>query len=122
MIDISLDQLLARQRLPEDRLRLRLSDNEIDDETEVSLKLVGAVNWWKGLELKNDGDQQVAFIEASGRSGTGGPLDYPFDAIEGGWIILWKAKFAGIHTPMYRLAVDDRMLGQKLNFRWTADA
>lgn len=121
-IDITWEALQQGSRLDEDKVKLRLADNEVDDEVEFSLQLVGAVNWWKGLEIKNSGDQQVGFVQASGSRGSGGPMDYEYDAVEGGTIVLWKAKFAGIHTPMYAVRVDDRILGKKLVFRWTADS
>ncbi|MET7479625.1 hypothetical protein ABZT17_35410 [Streptomyces sp. NPDC005648] len=119
-IHVDWSQLEKAERLREDQIRLRLSESDDPEITEFRLSLLGAVNWWKGIEIKNSGGQLVAFVEATGPQL--GLTEVEWDSIEGGSIVLWKAKAFGIHTPMYELDVDDHLKGRRLAFRWVADS
>ncbi|MEE1834918.1 hypothetical protein [Streptomyces sp. SP17KL33] len=111
--------LEAGKRLPDDQIRLRITDFDEEDITLFRLSLLGAVNWWKGIEIKNSGGQLVSFVEATGPQV--GTTEVVWDAIQGGTIVLWKAGVFGIHTPMYHVDVPDHVKGKRLSFRWVAD-
>ncbi|MFD7341262.1 hypothetical protein ACFV98_35565 [Streptomyces violascens] len=119
-IHIEWGQLENAQRLQEDQLKLRISEFTDPEFTEFQLSLLGAVNWWKGIEVKNSGGQIVDFVDATGPQQ--GLTEVPWDSILGGSVVLWKAKAFGIHTPMYDLSISHRLKGKCLSFRWVADA
>ncbi|GAA1016262.1 hypothetical protein Aple_020830 [Acrocarpospora pleiomorpha] len=119
-VHIDWKQLENSERLPAgDQITLKISDYDEDDVTQFRLRAGGAVNWWKGIEIKNSGGQVVAWCESTAPQI--GVAEIEWDDIEGGKIILWKAGVFGIHTPYYDLDVDDHIKEKKLVFRWTAD-
>ncbi|SFR22139.1 hypothetical protein SAMN04488564_10674 [Lentzea waywayandensis] len=118
-IHIDWSDLEKGNRLREDTVTLKVTDYDEDDITQFRLRLTGAVNWWKGIEIKNASGQVVTFTEATGPQI--GVSEVEWDAIVGGKIVLWKAKVFGVHTPMYDLDIDEHIMGKKLAFRWSAD-
>ncbi|TCJ40732.1 hypothetical protein [Parafrankia sp. BMG5.11] len=119
MPDISWQDLVDGKPLQQDRIKLSIADNDDPDVIYVRLSLLGAVNWWKGLELKNSNDQRVGDVEAEGAQI--GLAEFEWDAVDQGSIVLWKAKTFGARTPIYRVQIPPEAQGKRLSFRWAAD-
>ncbi|MBF8186646.1 hypothetical protein ITP53_13010 [Nonomuraea sp. K274] len=87
--------------------------------TEVRVSTAPHGLWWKGIEVTDDGDRQICFVES------GGETHASFDSRSvrtGGNIVLWKAKMFGVHTPMYVLPTGDLSADAKcFTFHWAAD-
>jgi hypothetical protein len=80
--------------------------------------------WWKGLSIYNSQGVRIANLESErGRyvSRTHG-LTFPVSSLQGGLIVLSKAKFLGIHTGMYEIPIDNDLTsienGISLVFNW----
>ena len=102
---------------------ITVSFEDIDPNTsEFILELAPHKTWWKGLQLLDNTDGQMDFIEVQDQTKLAGPITVPSGDIEvGGHVVLWKAKIFGIHTPMYLLAGLERVKGKRDTFRWVAD-
>ncbi|SEG93465.1 hypothetical protein SAMN05444920_108127 [Nonomuraea solani] len=87
--------------------------------TEVRVSMAPHGLWWKGVQVTDDGDRQICFVE------TNGDMHATFESRSvqtGGTIVLWKAKMFGIHTPMYVLPTGDLSPdGKCFTFHWAAD-
>lgn len=92
--------------------------------TEFGMELAPHKTWWKGTQVLDNTDGQIAFLEV--QDANKGPSWQAIDNRDievGGKIILWKAKMFGVHTPMYALAglEDERVRGKRILLRWSAD-
>jgi hypothetical protein len=87
--------------------------------TEIRISMAPHGLWWKGIQVTDDSDRQICFVE------TEGEMYASFDSRSvqtGGAIVLWKAKMFGIHTPMYVIPTGDLSPDAKcFNFHWAAD-
>jgi hypothetical protein len=102
---------------------LRVTYEDLGDPGQVELWLVRAphINWWKGLQLLDNTDGQIGFLEGQDSEPDAGPLNtQTVDIATGGKIVLWKAKAFGIHTPMYILQGMEHLAGKRARFRWSA--
>jgi hypothetical protein len=90
----------------------RLQDNDVvsvqyqdlgdANRFEVQLMLARHKTWWKGLQVLDNTEGQVDFLEVQDDNRDSGNHSITSDDVEvGGRLVLWKAKFAGVHTPMY---------------------
>ncbi len=122
MIIIDWGDLLVNRRLQDnDVVTATLSPNGTDD-TQISLNLARPLTWWKGIQVLNNSDAQMAFVECQGLNGQAGPAVIPSGDLDvGAKLVLWKAKIFGIHTPMYIIAGLEALRGQNVNLRWQAD-
>lgn len=88
----------------------------------LTLQLQAPLTWWKGLSLFSpsrgdflmltvDGNRRMAQARVMPAQLQGGPI----------FIRLHKAKFLGVHTPMYRLSRPDRLIGTDTRFTWISD-
>ncbi|MFD1536524.1 hypothetical protein [Nonomuraea guangzhouensis] len=86
--------------------------------TEVRVSTAPHGLWWKGVQVTDDTDRQICFVE------TGGADQAGFDSRSvqtGGSIVLWKAKMFGVHTPMYVIPTGDLSPDAKcFTFHWAA--
>ncbi|MGH3909725.1 MAG: hypothetical protein ACRDRM_02745 [Pseudonocardiaceae bacterium] len=90
--------------------------------TEFELVLAPHKKWWKGLQILDNTDGQIAFLEVQDNNKTAGPISVPSGDIQvGGKVVLWKAKTFGIHTAMYILSDLEVKAGKRVSFRWIAD-
>lgn len=92
--------------------------------TEFGIELAQHKTWWKGLQVLDNTDGQMAFLEV--QDGKKGPVWFVADNRDievGGKVCLWKAKMFGVHTPMYVLAglEEVRVKGRRILLRWSAD-
>jgi hypothetical protein len=87
--------------------------------TEVRISLAPHGLWWKGIQVTDDSDRQIAFIESDGET----YASFDSRSVQtGGSIVLWKAKAFGVHTPMYVIPTGDLTPdGKCFNFHWAAD-
>jgi len=89
---------------------------------EFVLELAPHKTWWKGVQLLDNTDGQIGFLEVENGTNMAGPLGVSIRDINvGGHIVLWKAKAFGIHTPMYLLTDLEHVNGKRVTFRWSAD-
>ena len=102
---------------------ITVSYQDIDPNTSgFMLELAPHKNWKKGLELLDNTNGQMGFIEVIDQTKSAGPITVPSQDIEvGGHIVLSKAKMFGILTPMYVLADLEHAKGKQVTFRWVAD-
>jgi hypothetical protein len=122
MLPIDWSDLEISERL-NDRDVITVRYEDIDPNTsEFVIELARHKNWWKGIQLLDNTDGQMGFIEVENGTKSAGPLAVPSSDIKtGGRIILWKAKTFGVHTPMYVLANIEHVKGKRVTFRWVAD-
>jgi predicted thioesterase len=86
------------------------------------LELAQHKTWWKGVQVLDNTDAQIGFLEVSDSNKLSKPLEVnAVDIGVGGHIVLWKAKTFGVHTPMYVIADLERVKGKKVTFHWSAD-
>ncbi|MGW0810585.1 hypothetical protein [Nonomuraea sp. NPDC002799] len=87
--------------------------------TEVRISTAPHGLWWKGVQVTDESERQVCFVE------TDGDVHARFDSRsvrDGGHIVLWKAKMFGAHIPMYVIPVGDLSPdGKCFTFHWAAD-
>jgi hypothetical protein len=97
--------------------------NDVDpNTTEFVVQLAGHLDWWKGVQVLDNTDRQVGFVETQGFGTSSDLLAIPVIDIEvGGKLILWKAKRFGVHTPMYIIADLEHVKGKRITFHWSAD-
>lgn len=88
----------------------------------VRIELGPGIRWWKQVELTDIDRRRLAQAEAQDDTtsdechANAVPARNPAR-----WMVLWKAKTAGVHTPMYDLTDLDRMAGKYVLLRWTRD-
>lgn len=123
MIFIDWNDLEVSKRLNDGDV-INVSKEDLGDPSvsQFVLQLSPHKDWWKGLQLLDNTDAQIAFIEvqAPQREASTDPISQN-DIAVGGKLVLWKAKTFGIHTPMYILADLERVAGQKVTLQWNAD-
>jgi hypothetical protein len=120
---------LDGRRLPDgDRIESAISapDYPEDDPRRVSvvvrLELGPGLDWWKMVELTTFNRTRMASAEVDGRNpGTECVAQIWPPANGARWLTLWKAKVAGVHTPMYDLTDIGFLKGKVLNLRWIKD-
>lgn len=102
---------------------ITLTYEDIDaTNSEFLLELPPHKAWWKGVQLLDNTDGQMGFLEVQDGNKLAGPLVVLSSDIEvGGHLVLWKAKAFGVHTPMYVLADLEHVNGKRVKFRWVAD-
>jgi len=87
--------------------------------TEIRISRAPHGLWWKGIEVTDDSDRQICFVESEGQEHA------MFDSRSvqtGGNIVLWKAKAFGVHTPMYVMPMGDLSADATcFTFHWAAD-
>lgn len=122
MIIIDWGDLLVNRRLQDNDVVTALLQPNNAGVTRISLYLARPLTWWKGIQVLNNTDAEIAFIQCQGRDGTAGPVEIPSGDLDvGAKMVLWKAKIFGIHTPMYVIAGLEQLAGQDLQLRWQAD-
>lgn len=90
--------------------------------TEFILEQADHKTWWKGVQLLDNTDSQIGFVEVQNGTKSAGPIRVQSGDIEvGGHLVLWKGKLFGVHTPMYLLADMEHVKGKRVTFRWVAD-
>ena len=90
--------------------------------TDFQLNLAPHKTWWKGLQVLDNTNGQIGFLEVQDGNKASQVLSVPSADIQtGGKLVLWKAKMFGVHTPMYVLADLEAKSGKKVVFRWSAD-
>lgn len=111
----------------------RLQDNDVVTATftdianpnaiEFVLEMAPQRDFWKGLEVLDNGDARIGMLEVAGKkSKPVGPLVVPAIDVEvGGHLVLWKGKIFNIHTPMYILSDLEQAKGKRVTFRWSSD-
>ena len=86
--------------------------------TEIRVSTAPHGLWWKGVQVTDDSDRQICFVETGGADYAG------FDSRSvqaGGCVVLWKAKMFGVHTPMYVIPTGDLSPDAKcFTFHWAA--
>jgi hypothetical protein len=91
--------------------------------TEVRVSTAPHGLWWKGVQVSDDSDRQICFVETGG-AGALAADHAGFDSRSvqtGGCIVLWKAKMFGVHTPMYVIPIGDLSPDAKcFTFHWAA--
>jgi hypothetical protein len=87
--------------------------------TEVRISMAPHGLWWKGIQVTDDSDRQIAFVETEGEA----YASFDSRSVQtGGNIVLWKAKMFGVHTPMYVIPTGDLSPdGKCFAFHWAAD-
>jgi hypothetical protein len=122
MIFIDWNDVMTSKRLQDGDVVTASTTDIASDTIELVLELAPHKQWWKGVQLLDNTDGQVGFIEVEGAGGRTDPIAIRADDVEvGGKIILWKAKLFGVHTPMYILADLEQVRGKRVTFRWSAD-
>jgi hypothetical protein len=113
----------GHQRLPAGDEILATEEDIDPNTTEFVLELANYLDWWKGVQLLNDTNEEIGFIEVKGkRSSPAGPITVASSDINvGGKIILCKAKMFGLHTGIYALTELACKQGKRVTFRWSAD-
>ena len=123
MIFIDWNDLEVSKRLNDGDV-INMSKEDLGDPSvsQFVLQLSPHKDWWKGLQLLDNTDAQIAFteVQAPQREASSGLISQN-DIAVGGKLVLWKAKTFGIHTPMYILADLERVAGQKVTLQWNAD-
>jgi hypothetical protein len=87
--------------------------------TEIRITRSPHSMWWKGVQVTDETDRQICFVETEGdRYAT-----FESRSVQaGGTIVLWKTRMFGEHTPMYVIPIADLSPdGKCLNFHWAAD-
>jgi hypothetical protein len=122
MTTIDWGDLLVRRRLHDnDVVTATLSANGMA-ETQITLNLARPLTWWKGIQVFDDSDAQIAFVKCQGLDGHAGPAAIPSCKLDvGARLVLWKAKSFGIATPMYVIAGLEILRGQNVIVHWQAD-
>ncbi|MFG1704749.1 hypothetical protein ACFLIM_16305 [Nonomuraea sp. M3C6] len=119
LIRISRHDLVSAHRLRDGDVLYLTETPAPPGTTEVRISLAPHGLWWKGVQVTDDSDRQICFVE------TDGEIHASFDSRSvqtGGNIVLWKAKMFGVHTPMYVLPTGDLSPDAKcFNFHWAAD-
>jgi hypothetical protein len=96
----------------------------------VTLTVPAAITWWKAAELydRNGFMRGTAFTQDDKKSST---MIVPASEVDGGFLVLKKAKFFGIHSAMY--VIHDvpyepgevpelrTRVGRNLTLNWAAD-
>ncbi|WP_188191733.1 hypothetical protein [Nonomuraea sp. SYSU D8015] len=87
--------------------------------TEVRISMAPHGLWWKGVQVTDDADRQICFVETDGET----YASFDSRSVQtGGSIVLWKAKAFGVHTPMYVVPTGDLSPDAKcFTFHWAAD-
>lgn len=87
--------------------------------TEIRLSMAPHCMWWKGIEVTDETDRQICFVEAEGDR----HAMFESRSVQGGGaIVLWKARMFGEHAPMYVIPISDLSPdGKCLTFHWAAD-
>ncbi|MFI7707960.1 hypothetical protein [Nonomuraea sp. NPDC049480] len=87
--------------------------------TEIRISMAPHAQWWKGVEVTDDGDRRICLVETEGETYAS------FDSRSlqtGGHIVLWKAQLFGVRTPMYVIPAGDLSPDAKcFTFHWAAD-
>lgn len=98
--------VIADRNVPNDRVNIRLRTR--------------AGMWFKGLE--GHSDSGVVKLEAE-NGGMSGVFSLSRTDLPNVWIVFVKAKFLGVHTPMYELpgTALTPLLGKNVIFDWIAD-
>jgi hypothetical protein len=122
---ISIDwyDVTVSRRLPDgDVVTARFEPTNDPSKFEVVLQLAAHKTWWKGVQILDNTYAEVGFLEVQDSTKEAGPAVFVSDDVEvGGRLKLWKAKAFGVHTEMYELADLERLRGQRVTFRWSAD-
>src|SRR4051794_8862646 len=122
MIIIDWGDLLVNRRLYDNDVITATLNANGTDQTQFSLNLARPLTWWKGIQILNNSDAEIAFVQCQGRDGQAGPQAVPSGDLDvGAKLVLWKAKLFGIHTPMYIIAGLEVLRGQDVNLRWQSD-
>lgn len=122
MIFIDWGDIEASWRLQDGDVVMATEEDIDPNTTEFKLVLAPHKNWWKGLQLLDNTDAEIGFIEVHDSIKESDTLSVASSDIRvGGKLILWKAKMFGVHTPMYILADLERKQGKKVTLRWIAD-
>ncbi|UBU11804.1 hypothetical protein [Nonomuraea gerenzanensis] len=87
--------------------------------TEIRITTAPHSMWWKGVQVTDETDRQLCFVEADGDR----YASFESRAVQaGGAIVLWKARMFGEHTPMYLIPIGELSPdGKCFNFHWAAD-
>jgi hypothetical protein len=99
------------------------------EQLEIRLVTPQEMTWWKAIELRRgprppggcvpvQAGTSVAMAETQDQRHTA-TLLLRNDLASTTTLVLWKAKFAGVHTPMYQLSGNlTRLRGQRLIITW----
>ncbi|MDF5731157.1 MAG: hypothetical protein PUP92_24940 [Rhizonema sp. PD38] len=123
MIFIDWNDLEVSKRLNDgDVVSVKIENIGTTNTSKFVLELAQHKTWWKGVQLLDNTDGQIGFLEVSDNNKLSNTLEANTVDIEvGGHIVLWKAKTLGVHTPMYAIADLERVRGKKVTFHWSAD-
>jgi hypothetical protein len=122
MIFIDWSDVEQSKRLQDGDVVSATTEDATPATTQFELDLAPHKTWWKGLQVLDNTDAQIGFLEVQDDNKMSEVLSVPSADIEvGGKLVLWKAKMFGVHTPMYVLADLEAKAGQKVIFRWSAD-
>ncbi|WP_406212091.1 hypothetical protein [Streptomyces canus] len=94
------------------------------NEIEIVLELAPHKTWWKGIQVQDDNGSLIAEIGVQDRNKVASIRVAAQQLLSpGGYLVFSKAKFLGIHTPMYRLATGglNQLRGRRVTFYWYAD-
>ncbi|MFG1686758.1 hypothetical protein ACGFNP_41800 [Nonomuraea sp. NPDC049269] len=118
LIRISRNELLNGHRMHDGDVIYLTETPAPPGTTEVRVSTAPHGLWWKGVQVTDDSDRQICFVETGGADHAG------FDSRsvqQGGCIVLWKAKMFGVHTPMYVIPIGDLSPDAKcFTFHWAA--
>jgi hypothetical protein len=86
--------------------------------TEVRISRAPHSQWWKGIQVTDESDRPVCFVETDGET----HASFDSRSAERGAIVLWKTKLYGERTPMYVIPMSDLSPDAKcFTFHWAAD-
>ncbi|NRQ32648.1 hypothetical protein HII36_12480 [Nonomuraea sp. NN258] len=87
--------------------------------TEIRISLSPHSLWWKGVQVTDGTDRQIAFVDTERET----YASFESRALQnGGAIVLWKAGMYGEPLPMYVIPISELAPDAKcLTFHWAAD-
>ncbi|MBU3742522.1 MAG: hypothetical protein FGM24_09605 [Candidatus Kapabacteria bacterium] len=104
---------------PEDQISPVFTAGTIGRVT-FALEKLPSITWWKAIELYDGRGQKIDFVELESDNG---PLEFSMDVndLHDARLVFAKAKWFGIHTPMYEMRHLTQFEGQRLHFLWQRD-
>jgi hypothetical protein len=122
MADITWEQLENKQKLDDgDKIAVQVHEHTCEpSQIEIALKLGPGRTWWKGLQA-----YEIVLCQCQDNQSYS-LTRINLEDVLARQFVFWKAKFGGVHTPMYSLS--DTTLHDKLKggntylFEWLEDA
>jgi hypothetical protein len=118
-ITLNWNQLVNEETLPDgDRIAVQVTAGAVSPEKiQIVLELGSAVTWWKGFNAS-----EMILCQCQDK------LDYSaarlnYEDFKQREFTFWKAKFFGIHTPMYCIGNQNDVMkgGNSYLFQWLKD-